>query len=65
MKKTEKMIKKKGKNRKTKILLKKIHIKLCGRILFLSIDYCNIYTISEKKRRFMMLFFLGGGSGMG
>ena len=34
-------------------------------ILFLSIDYCNIYTISEKKRRFMMLFFLGGGSGMG
>jgi hypothetical protein len=31
VKKTEKMTKKKGKNRKTKILLNKIHIKLCGR----------------------------------
>ena len=49
------MIKKKGKNRKTKILYKKKYIYKCTTvwswmsILCLSLDYCNIYTISENN----------------
>ena len=66
MKKTEQMIKKKGKDRKTKIIYKKMYTTVLSwmSILCLSLDYCNIYTVSEK-RRFIMLFFSEGGGGGG
>jgi hypothetical protein len=62
VKKTEKMTKKKGKNRKTKNRYKTnayTTVLSWMNLYFLSLDYCDAYTTSDEKGRFMVQFFLG------